>query len=134
MGDAARYFRDEDQDEERLDGRIVPRTNVYVNIDIYSDHNFWTGMTTNLSEGGVFVATHEIVPTGTLLVVHMKLPGEAEPVLTLAEVRWTRAYTGDPDVPPGLGLAFVALDDPSMTKVRRFVDRVREPIFFEPES
>jgi uncharacterized protein (TIGR02266 family) len=128
MGEAAARI----DDEERLDERIVPRTSIHVAIDIYSEHNFWSGVTMNVSEGGIFVATHKMMKPGTTLIVDMDLPGEAEPIIALAEVRWSRAFTGDPDAPPGLGLKFVAMCDESLEKIRRFVERVRQPIFFDP--
>lgn len=127
MGEAAIRL---DQ-EERLDERTVPRTSVHVAIDIYSEHNFWSGLTMNVSEGGVFVATHRMIPSGTTIIVDMTLPTEEEPIVALAEVRWTRPWSSDPDVPPGLGLKFVHLSEDSLAKIRRFAERVREPIFFE---
>lgn len=127
MGDAALKI----QREERLDERVVPRTTVNVEIDLYSEHNFWSGLTMNMSEGGVFVATHRAVPPGTMLVLEMQLPDGGDPIVALAEVRWTRDYTGDPDVPPGLGLQFASLDDAALARVRSFVEGVREPLFYD---
>jgi uncharacterized protein (TIGR02266 family) len=85
----------------------------------------------NMSEGGLFVATHNCVPVGTRLVLNMVLPFEDEPIVTLVEVRWTRAYSGQDDVPPGLGLQFVDADPPALAKIRKFVSTVREPLFYE---
>ena len=115
----------------KVEARHDERTDVFETIDMYSEHNFWSGLTMNMSEGGVFVATHKEVPVGTILVVEMELPGEEQPLVSLAEVRWSRAYNGDSDVPPGLGLQFVDLDDASLARVRRFVDSVRDPLLFE---
>lgn len=134
MGDAARKLSYEahEGDEERLDTRLVPRTSVHVEVDLFSDHNFWSGLTMNVSEGGVFVATHAEVKTGTMLILHLELPGCDEPIVTLAEVRWTRAYNEEhSDVPPGLGLQFVALDAQAHAKIKRFVETVREPLFYD---
>jgi uncharacterized protein (TIGR02266 family) len=117
--------------EERFDHRTVPRANVQVSIDIASEHNFWTGLTMNVSEGGVFVATHRSVPPGTRLTVEMELPGDDDPLMAIAEVRWTRAYTGNPDAPPGIGLQFIALDAPTLARIRTFVEKTREPLFFD---
>lgn len=127
MGEAA--FRIDD--EERLDERTVPRTSMHVAIDVYSEHNFWSGLTMNISEGGVFIATQQIMKAGTMLIVDMDLPGEDEPIIALAEVRWSRLWCSDPDAPPGLGLKFVHLCDESLAKIRRFAERVREPMFFD---
>jgi hypothetical protein len=51
--------------------------------------------------------------------------------MTLGEVRWSRAYSGDDDVPPGLGIKFVGLDFGSLSAIRKFVMTIREPILFE---
>ena len=127
MGDAARKL------DQKIAGetRSAPRAAVYVNIDVFSDHNFWSGLTMNMSEGGLFIATHNVAPVGTMLVLNMVLPFEEDPIVALAEVRWTRPFNGNNDVPPGLGLQFVDLDPIALAKVRRFVKTIREPLFFE---
>lgn len=119
--------------ESRLDTRVVPRASVQVAVDIASEHNFWTGITMNISEGGVFVATHRLEPKGASLVVELTLPEDEKPILALAEVRWTRDYTESSDAPPGLGLKFVSIDSSALERIRAFVERVREPILFEPD-
>jgi uncharacterized protein (TIGR02266 family) len=127
MGEAAFRF----DDEERLGDGTVPRTSLHVEIDVYSEHNFWSGITMNISEGGVFVATMRHMKPGTLAIVDMDLPGESEPLVALAEVTWSRVFSGDPDAPPGLGLSFVHICEESLAKIRRFVERIREPLLFE---
>lgn len=129
MGEAARTL---ELDLELADEtRAEPRAAVYASVDLFSEHNFWSGLTMNMSEGGLFVATHNVVPVGTTLVLHMLLPFEKEPVVTLAQVRWSRAYTDQRDVPPGLGLQFVDTDAKSLAKIKKFVATIREPLFFE---
>lgn len=114
-----------------LDTRAEPRAAVYASVDLFSENNFWSGLTMNMSDGGVFVATHNVVPVGTVLVLNLLLPFEKEPVITLAQVRWSRAYTGQADVPPGLGLQFVDTDTKSLAKIRKFVATMREPLFYD---
>ena len=113
------------------DTRGAPRAAVHVTMDVFSEHNFWTGLTLNVSEGGVFVATHHVVPVGTVVVLNMLLPHEREPVLTLAEVRWIRDYSGQDDIPPGLGLRFIETAGTDLAKIRRFMSTIREPFFFD---
>ncbi len=114
-----------------LETRAEPRAAVYASVDLFSENNFWSGLTMNMSEGGLFVATHNVAPVGTVLVLHLLLPFEKEPLRTLAQVRWTRAYTGDPDCPPGLGLQFVDTDPKALAKIKRFVATMREPLFYD---
>ena len=118
--------------EPRTQMRRTPRANAYLCIDLCSEHNFWTGLTMNLSEGGVFVATHVLLPTGSLVGLHLELPPTtSQRIMTLGEVKWSRAYTGNDDVPPGLGIQFVGLDEPSLLAIRRFVTTIREPFVVE---
>ena len=117
--------------EPRAQMRRSPRANAYLCIDLCSEHNFWTGLTMNLSEGGVFVATHVILSPGTLVGLHLELPRSPHRIMTLGEVKWSRAYTGNDDVPPGLGIQFVGLDEASLAAIRKFVTTIREPLLFE---
>ena len=126
MGEPARKLN-----LDPAEARTAPRASAYVCIDVFSEHNFWTGLSMNISEGGVFIATHHEVPTGTTIVLHMMLPFEDEPIVVLGEVRWARAFSNDSDAPPGIGVAFVGLDAAASQKVKRFVANVREPLFFE---
>jgi uncharacterized protein (TIGR02266 family) len=129
MGEAALSLQLDEESETET--RIAPRSAVYASVDLFSEHNFWSGLTMNMSEGGLFVATHNAVAVGTTLVLHMRLPFEDEPVVTLAQVRWTRPYSGQDDVPPGLGLQFIDTDAASLAKIKKFVATVREPLFFD---
>jgi len=130
MGNAALKLEPLDLHLRRSE-RGAPRATAHVAIDIQSEHNFWSGLTMNMSEGGVFVATYHVVPVGTLLAVQLQLPFRDEPIVALAEVRWTRGYSGQDDVPPGLGLQFVDVDEASLVAIRRFVETVREPLFYD---
>lgn len=111
--------------------RAGDRADVFIGVDVTSEHNFWTGLTMNMSEGGIFVATHHHVPVGTRVTVSMCLPFERDPITVLAEVRWTRGYSGQDEVPPGIGLQFVDLDDRAHAKIRQFVATIREPLFYD---
>jgi uncharacterized protein (TIGR02266 family) len=110
------------------------RVRVFVSVDIESEHNFWTGLTLDLSEGGVFVATHHHVPRGSVVLLNLTLPPDEEPIITPAYVRWTRAYCPFDEVPPGLGLQFVDLDLASKARIRRFVYNMRAPMLFEDDD
>lgn len=117
--------------ESRTQKRRSPRANAYLCIDLCSEHNFWTGLTMNLSEGGVFVATHVILAPGTLVGLHLEIPRHNGRIMTLGEVRWSREYTGNDDVPPGLGIQFMGLDLDALAAIRKFVTTIREPLLFE---
>jgi uncharacterized protein (TIGR02266 family) len=129
MGEAARKL--ELDEEFRSETRGAVRAAVYATVNLSSEHNFWSGLTMNMSEGGLFVATYNVVPVGTMLSLNMTLPFEHDPIVTLAEVRWIRPYSGQDDLPPGLGLQFVDTNASSLAKIKRFTATIREPLFFE---
>lgn len=109
--------------------RKNPRVEAQLAIDMVSDHNFYLGLTENVSEGGVFVVTFRPFAVGDRVTVRVELPGSTDPMEVVTEVRWVRAASGD--VPPGVGLAFVDLDDRGRRQVESFV-RFRAPLFYEP--
>lgn len=125
----ARERDSESQIEERA--RLSPRAGVELEVGVSTEHNFWSGLTLNVSEGGVFIATHHDVPLGTVLSLSISLPDGEEPIVALGEVRWRRPWGGDPDVPPGLGVKFVDVGDAALTRMRCFVQAVRDPLYFE---
>jgi len=99
--------------------RQSPRVDAYVCTDLCSEREIWTGLTMNISEGGLFVATHVILPIGTYVSLHLEIAGTR--ILTLGEVRWARAYTGDDDVPPGLGVRFIGLPPEATARIADYV-------------
>src|SRR5262249_15845672 len=91
--------------------------------------NVFPGFSTNLSEGGVFVATLNLLPVGTAVDLTFSLPGKVR-ISVQGEVRWTREVDDRaPDVFPGVGVRFVDLTPEAAQALRRFVAD-REPLFY----
>ena len=84
-----------------------PRLLIDIVIGPSTGHNFWTGLSQSLASGGVFLATHHAMKIDSLVELHVVLPGEALPVITLARVRMAIPYSSD-DVEPATALAFGA--------------------------
>ena len=72
-----------------------------------TDEQSWTGVTKNMCGGGLFVATLQSLPIGERVAVRLKIPGDAEAVEALAEVRWSRPFQELDDQPAGFGLRFI---------------------------
>jgi uncharacterized protein (TIGR02266 family) len=99
------------------------------NINLGSDSNFFTGFSTDISEGGVFVATVETVPRGTTVDLDFTLPG-GRPLKASGVVRWLREPNNHmPELMPGLGVQFEGLQPEVASLISDFV-RKREPLFF----
>jgi uncharacterized protein (TIGR02266 family) len=107
------------------------RYGVELTVSLGSAHNFYQGLAENLSEGGLFIATHRPRPVGELLEFTVNLP-DGEPIHGTGQVRWVRDYHEDSEAAPGMGLRFVTLDERDLARIRRFLDH-REPLFFDED-
>lgn len=115
--------------EARSLGRQRDRYTLQAAIDLRSDSNFFTGFSTNLSEGGVFLATYQELPPGTEVQLTLTLPDH--PALEVrGTVRWIRELNERvPELTPGLGIQFMGLAADQLEAIRTFV-QAREPLFF----
>jgi uncharacterized protein (TIGR02266 family) len=110
--------------------RIAPRFAVELEMSISSEHNFYSGLVENISEGGVFVATHVLKPIGSVVEISITLPDSDVAVSGKGEVRWIRDYNELSDTPPGMGIRFVELASGSVEAIEQFLSQ-RDPLFFD---
>ncbi len=89
--------------DDRRAGRIV----LEVPVRLHGGVGSWAGVTKNICAGGVFVATLRSFSVGERVAIRLTIPGDAEPVEALAEVRWCRPLQELDDRPVGLGLRFI---------------------------
>jgi len=121
----------EDADERR----VHPRFHLSLEITLRGDNNFYTGITSDISEGGVFIATHRILEIGTPVIVQFHLSRFDTHVTVHGVVRWIRepkfggSKFGD-HVKPGMGIQFVGLGAREAQLIRNFM-QVRTPEFFD---
>jgi uncharacterized protein (TIGR02266 family) len=110
-------------------GRSAARFPLQTQVDLSSDSNVFTGFSTNLSEGGLFVATLSVLPVGTPVDLTFTLPGKVK-ISVRGEVRWIREIDDrTPDVFPGVGVRFLDLTAEASAALHRFVAS-REPLFY----
>jgi len=113
------------------DRRLEPRFAVAVAVTFESEHNFYTGLTSDLSGGGLFVATHLIRPVGERVQLRLTLPTYREPIDAITEVRWVRAMAlsgGGGEA--GMGLKFLQLAPKAKEAIKAFLKQ-RESLFFD---
>ena len=80
-----------------------PTEHVEANLGATTESNFYVGFSGEISQGGVFVATYNILPKGTRVELLVTLPGNLS-----TEVRGTVRFVRDPmdmmsDSEPGMG-------------------------------
>lgn len=114
---------------ELTERRVAKRASMQAVIDLTSDSNFYAGFSTDVSNGGLFVATVYVLPVGAHVDLSFSLP-TGERISTHGIVRWTREVNDQvPDSFPGMGIQFASLSQVDREAIERFV-RSREPMFF----
>lgn len=110
--------------------RRTRRVPVCLGVGFESDSSVFSGVTSDISEGGLFVATHSLPPIGSEIVLRFSLPAGPE-LRARGVVRWLRdASETDAAAPPGIGVQFRALADSDLSLIRAYIDEW-EPAFFE---
>ena len=113
--------------------RTIPdqeREHVEANVGATTESNFYVGFSGEISQGGVFIATYNILPKGSPVRCLITLPGNLS-----TEVDGTVRFVRDPmdmasDSDPGMGVAFEGLTPESRELILRFI-RKRAPMFYD---
>ena len=103
------------------------RVFIEVEIGLTTESHFYTGLSLDVSTGGVFIATYEPSPPGTAVSLYFVLP-DGYVVNAEGVVRWMRAATED--APPGMGVAFVNISQEALLHIGEFCAS-RPPLYFD---
>ena len=114
--------------------RAAERFDLEVKVDLESDHNFYTGLTQNISSGGLFIATHHIRKIGDRITLNFSLPGASKPVVVETEVRWIRENSAlhRIDGASGMGVRFINLTPEASAAIQSFIQS-RDSLFYDDE-
>lgn len=114
--------------------RASERFELEVNVDLESDHNFYTGLTQNISAGGLFIATNAIRRIGDRITLKFLLPGANEPLAVETEVRWIRENSAlnRVDGATGMGVRFVNLSPEAAQAIQSFIES-RDSLYYDDE-
>ena len=115
--------------------RASERFDLEVKVDLESDHNFYTGLTQNISAGGLFIATHVLRKIGDRITLNFILPGSDKSVSVETEVRWIRENTAlqKLDGSTGMGVRFIDLSPEASTAINKFLQS-RDSLFYDDEE
>jgi uncharacterized protein (TIGR02266 family) len=127
----------------REDRRDHPRYILTLVITMHGENNFYTGLSEDISEGGIFIATQHVLPIGTPVVLSFTLPHSEVPIGVIGTVQWLRGpnatasqhnnFGGDDSagaVKTGMGVRFDDIGQDSIRAIRDFT-RQRTPEFFD---
>lgn len=111
-------------EEQRASQRVA----VGVDIHLASDSHFFSGLSGDISEGGLFLSTYRSLPVGSAVEIEFSLPGSGTPLHARGEVRWLREHsTGQPQ---GVGIAFDHLEEDDRERIHRFCT-MRPPLYYD---
>ncbi len=108
--------------------RRSPRRTFEVELEFTEDSQFYAGLTQDISQGGVFIATYKLLPIGRELQLNFDLP-DGTHVSAKGEVRWVRE-SSLASVRPGMGIAFVDISAEALDAVTNFC-RERPPLYMD---
>jgi len=115
--------------------RTSPRIELEIEVGWETDSNFYTGLTQDISTGGLFVATHHLRRVGERIAIRFGVPGSPTPIEVECEVRWlreSRSYSVPDDSPTGMGLKLIGLPAQARLAISTFL-RKRDSIFYDDE-
>ena len=108
--------------------RNADRLSSEFEVEFLDDTHLFSGLTQDISQGGLFVATYHALPIGSQVSLALELPsGRVE---VQAEVRWTRPECEARAQRPGFGVAFHELSPAALAALSEFC-RSRPPHYYD---
>lgn len=99
-----------------------------------SSGGFLTDYAINLSRGGCFVNARRPLPVGTPVSLVLSLPGEGVAIRVAGRVTWVSEFGNAGNDVPGMGIAFVGLDEKRRRQLSTLVTRLRKDIGAAPKK
>ncbi len=106
---------------DRQQARVTARMLVHFKKNNREHSNF----SVNLSHGGMFIATQEILPVGSPLALRLQFPGKEQTLNCQGQVAWLNhsEFHRKPHLPMGMGVAFAGLSAPQQELVKLYLVR-----------
>jgi uncharacterized protein (TIGR02266 family) len=117
-------------EELAADRRISLRSAVELGVAVSGANGIFTGLVENLSLGGAFVASSEILPVGAVLELCISVPELDRCIVASGEVRWRRPSEEASDASAGMGVRFLDLGPEPREAIEALLGR-RHPLFFD---
>jgi Tfp pilus assembly protein PilZ len=101
-------------------------------VTLESENNFYTGVTNDIGEGGVFIAIDDPPPIGSELSFELQLGEDGPCWPVMGVIRWIRSVdVAGEGSPAGCGVEWFWIPPRALVAVNAFVAH-REPLFYEP--
>jgi type IV pilus assembly protein PilZ len=125
MTDKAKHAAKHAGKEKRRHARAPLRARV--DFELVSEETFLFEYASNVSRGGIFLATRNPLPVGTRLVLRFALPDElaTRTIRVAGQVIWVNPYVeGGQNLNPGMGVEFLDLSHEDQEAISRIVRRI----------
>ncbi len=118
--------------DKRIQGRVDTSRQFDIRVGVASDHRLFVGLTSNISAGGLFIATEEPLKRGDKVDVRFSVPGSDYVFDKKATVCWTRPIeaVGNDASRAGAGVQFDTLTEEEQKILNAFL-QVHDAIFFD---
>lgn len=105
------------------DQRGTERHGAQVQVAYAYDGTQYKALSSDISDGGLFVATDEILPKDTEFKLVFLLPTSDEALRAIGRVAWIRGEAGDgPDEPKGFGVQFLKIGSAARASINTFLE------------
>jgi uncharacterized protein (TIGR02266 family) len=103
--------------------RIAPRVEARLNLRYGEEQNLLSNYSVNLSTGGVFIETANILSPDTALCVEFMLPESREKIACKGRVAWVNHPDKilNPALPAGMGIQFLDLHECNLAAIREYI-------------
>jgi uncharacterized protein (TIGR02266 family) len=98
--------------------RTDPRYTRRLEVELIVGDSKRTAFTRNISLGGVFIETTDLMPLSTKLLIRFQVPTQPEPIEVGGEVRWLE--NGMPNQSSGMGIRFQGMRAREVWALNRF--------------
>jgi uncharacterized protein (TIGR02266 family) len=106
-----------DPTQNRVFDRVDVKLRTVYHDEIDADES--DSLMSNLSQGGCFIRTPRVLPSGSTIHVKFKIPGADVTVDAVGTVRW--ANDGGPEEDRGMGVQFTNIADADLLALKQYI-------------
>lgn len=104
--------------------RLPIREEVKVRCDDWEE--FRVEHAENISEGGIFLKTENLLPPGTTFRLILRVRGEE--ISAVAQVIWTKEFSREGRRICGMGARFLEMSENDRTKIRQLISKALDDV------
>jgi len=82
------------------------------------------GYSTNLSQGGIFIESKNLLEPGTRMILEFKLPNQKGSIRAYGEVKWVTRTKASKRIKPGMGVQFINIHEAYRKEIARYIESI----------